>query len=235
MKYISLAVLSLAVILSACSSLPPVAQISLDKTTIQNQAIKIGIVSKQTPKISVVFPGAGCLLCVAVAIGAHSDLSTHVKTLESDVPDLDNMLFDKLKAQGLDVTLISEDFDLSDASKIDVNKEQLLAARRDFRPFAKQYGLTHIVFMSIGHHGVIRDYSGYIPTSAPYASVSGVAYMIDLSTNQYVWHNTINNKLNATGEWKTPPAYPELTNAYYSVVESTKESVLEAFDFEKVK
>ncbi len=237
MKYVILGFICISALISGCATLPPVEPLSLNKNTIsqQKQDIKIGIVSTKTPEISTIYPGAGCLLCLAVASGAHSGLSKHVKTLESDVPDLDNMLYEKIKDQGFDVKLITEEFKLSDASKIEVKKEQTHLARRDFRTLGKEHDVTHIIFIGVTHHGVVRNYSSYVPTSPPYASVTGSVYMVDLATNTYVWHNTINNKLNAEGAWKTPPSYPELTNAYYSVVESTKDSILEAFDLESVK
>lgn len=235
MKYISIGVLISIVLLAGCSTLPPVQPTGLNKQSIteQKETIKIGIFSTETSTPSVAFPGADCLLCIAFASGANSELSGHIKSLESDVGELDNLLLDELKKQGFNARLITEALNLKDVEKINVKKEQTYAARRDFRPLAKQHGLTHVLVFDIRHHGVVRPYASYVATSAPYAAVSGTAYMIDIASNQYVWNTNIEQKQNAKGQWQTPPTYPELTNAYYSVVEAVKENVLEAFDFEK--
>jgi hypothetical protein len=237
MKFLYIGTLVLSVFITGCSTLPPVQQLSLDKGSIQSQkkSIKIGIISREVSEASVALPGADCLLCIAFASAANSSLSSHFKTLSSDLPDLDNMLLSILKKQNLNVSLISENFDFDQAAKIDVTKEQHLAARRDFRPLAKQHNLTHIIVFDIKGHGAVRNYSSYIATSPPYASVRGNVYMIDINTNQYVWNKNIDQRLNAQGQWDVPPTYPKLTNAYYSVIETVKESVLEAFDLEKIK
>lgn len=51
--------------------------------------------------------------------------------------------------------------------------------------------------------------------------------MVDVDTNAYHWYLPINLHLSAEGEWKEPPTFPGLTNAYYQVLEKLRDMVLE--------
>ena len=59
--------------------------------------------------------------------------------------------------------------------------------------------------------------------------MSGSAYMVKLEDNSYTWYLPIKLYQSASGEWKEPPAFPGLSNAYYGVVETVKDDLLDIF------
>lgn len=57
--------------------------------------------------------------------------------------------------------------------------------------------------------------------------MKGAVFLVDTDTNAYHWYLPIDLNLSAEGEWKEPPEYPGLTNAYYQVLEKLSDIVLE--------
>lgn len=55
--------------------------------------------------------------------------------------------------------------------------------------------------------------------------VKGLAYLVNLKTNDYEWYQPIDVAKGAAN-WDQPPGYPDLTNAYYQAIELAKDSVL---------
>ena len=49
--------------------------------------------------------------------------------------------------------------------------------------------------------------------------------MSDLSTNTYTLYQKIDIYKNAEGEWKEPPSFPGITNAYYQALEQVKDEI----------
>jgi hypothetical protein len=231
-----LAAMIFVFIISGCTT-NPIPSVNLDKTVISTDKpnITIGIVSTPYPKIGTSVPGAGCLLCFAVAKGIVSGITKHVKTLDADVDTLTTLMLNKVESQGLDVKLISDEFDLSTLESIKANENTPRLARYDFKSLAAKHNISHLMVLDIKSHGIVRNFSNYVPVSPPYAAVYGSAYLVDLNSNEYVWFKYIEKTLNTNGEWNSPPSFPELTNAYYSVMESTKDELQEVFAFEDVK
>ena len=79
-KILTLGLIVLCV--SGCAVTPQQA-ISLKPATLEQSEIKVGIATTTVPEISMLYPGASCLLCYLAAAATNSDLSGHAKTLRT--------------------------------------------------------------------------------------------------------------------------------------------------------
>ena len=85
------------------------------------------------------------------------------------------------------------------------------------------------VVINVQQIGFVRNYAAYIPTSDAKATVSAFAFMVDMKTNAYEWFDRLTVTRSADGAWDEGPTFPGLTNAYYQVVEQTKDRVKAPF------
>jgi hypothetical protein len=190
---------------------------------------KVGVVMAELPKPDTAFPGAGCLLCIAVANGTHSALNKEVQTFSTaELKPLPSDLVALLKKQGLDAVLISEPLKidaLPDLGATDpVNK-----SRKNFASLKAKYNVDRLLVVNFTALGVWRSYSAYVPTDLPKAVVVGNASMIDLATHSLEWYLPVTISRAADGNWDEPPNFPGLTNAYYQVLETGMDVIKKPF------
>lgn len=217
-------VIPLLLILTGCVA-PPQTPISLNTDILSNSESRVGVAMDVLPSPNLQLPGADCLLCLAVAAGANSDLSAHSKTLSiKEIAQLKSDAVNSLKTQGREANLIDEPLVIDKLPKTKDLGDGF--SKRDFSSFAEQYQLGHMLVVDINAVGMTRPYASYIPTGAPQATVSGNAFLIDLNTNRYEWYLPISLYLGAEGEWNEPKDFPGLTNAYYQVLERLKDMIL---------
>ena len=183
-----------------------------------------GVVVAKLPVVDTSFPGAGCLLCLAAASIANSELTAHAKTLPSeDLATLNIQVADILRKKGAKVTMI-DTFDISalpDSSKAAPN-----FARKDFTGLKAKYKVDKLLVILISMAGIERNYASYVPTGDPKAKVAGASYIVNLNDNSLEWYMPINVLKSSDGKWDEPPKFPGLTNAYYQVLELTKDQLL---------
>ena len=189
------------------------------------KAGKVGVVMSDLPKPDTQFPGASCLLCMAVANGVHSAMSKEVQTFSTtELQALPADLAALLKKQGLDVVVIKEPLkvdDLPDLAASDpVNK-----ARKNYSSLKAKHGIDRLLVVHVTSLGVWRSYSAYVPTSPPRAVLNGTVSMIDLSTHALEWYMPLAVSRAADGAWDEPPKFPGLSNAYYQVLETSMDMV----------
>jgi len=78
--------------------------------------------------------------------------------------------------------------------------------------------------------GVERSYSSYIPNGSPHAYLTGKGYLVNLSNNTYEWYRPVRIVRGAEGDkWDEPPKFPGLTNAYFQVLEMSKDEFVKPF------
>ena len=216
-----------AALLTGCVT-PPQKPIEMDQNFLQKGSKKVGVMLTQMPIPDVYLPGANCLLCLAAAEVAVSDLSTHVETLAPDDFKLvESELVKQLKAKGVDVIAINEVLDTESLPEFSSEVEGF--ARLDYRGFGSKYKISHLLVIDVNAIGMIRNYASYIPVDDPRALVKGVSYLVDLKNNRYKWYKHIKVNKSAKGEWDEPPNFPALTNAYYQAIEMGREMVLSEF------
>lgn len=193
--------------------------------TVVGDGASITVAMTEVPEPVMAYPGAGCLLCLGVAASANSSLSKHTKTLP--IEDLEKMgaeVRDALVAKGLQANLVDEPFDFKALKKSSSKEEN--AAKKDFSVLREEFETTHVLVIKLDSVGIWRNYANYVPTSAPYANITGMAYLVNLETNTYEWYLPIAQQDFSEGEWKQKPDYPSLTNVYFGAIERVRESIL---------
>ncbi len=219
-------VLALSVLLGACAapSHPPIA---MKSEALGGSDNRIAVQMNEIPETDTSFPGAGCLLCIGAARAAHSDLSTQVQSLEPEgLEALPARLAEILRTKGAVVSMVDEKIDPRELDEFSGYVTGRETPEKDFRPLARSLNADKLLIVDITGQGVRRPYYLYAPTGIPRAHVQGAAYMVDLKTNAYDWYWPIDIEVMAEGEWKEPPAFPGLTNAYFQAVEQALNQTL---------
>ena len=218
---------ALAVFTSGCATVKQT-PVALAKNTTDGQAGRIGVVMTALPKIDTHLPGAGCLLCIAVASGMNSKLTAHAATLTyEDLPKLKNEVAGLLRKNGANVMVIQEDLDLKtlpDAATTGIN-----LSGKDFSSLQRKHQIDRLLVIKVDMIGFERVYSGYIPTSDPKSLFEGVGYIVNLKTNTYDWYHPVRITKSADHTWDEPPKFPGLTNAYFQSLEMGKDQFLQPF------
>ncbi|WP_185234847.1 hypothetical protein [Teredinibacter franksiae] len=209
-----------------CASNPQL-PVALDDNYLQPK-MKVGVVMDEIPAANVYLPGASCLLCLAAAEAANSNLSSHVESwTPKEFTLVESELVTRLEENGVDVVAIDDQINFRKLPKFQSDVPN--SAKKDLRGFKNQYGIDQLLVIDIDMIGIERPYSSYIPAGDPKAILKGVAYLVDLTDNTYKWYKPISLYKAADGEWKEPPNYPGLTNAFYHVIEVGREAVLSEF------
>jgi hypothetical protein len=216
-----------AVLVSGCATVRQT-PIALTKNTVDAEAGRIGVAMTALPKIDTYLPGAGCLLCLAVASSMNSKLTAHAATLaHEDLPNLKNDVANLLRKNGSSVKVIEETLDISalpDAAVKGIN-----LAGKDFSSLKTKHQIDKLLVINVNMIGFERTYSGYVPTSDPKSLFEGLGYIVNLKTNAYDWYMPVRIAKSADQAWDEPPKYPGLTNAYYQSLEMGKDQFLQPF------
>ncbi|MES2948300.1 MAG: hypothetical protein V4858_07140 [Pseudomonadota bacterium] len=216
-----------AVLASGCATVRQT-PVALTKNSVDAQAGRIGVVMTALPKVDTYLPGAGCLLCLAVASGMNSKLTAHAATLSyEELPNLKNEVASLLRKNGAAVTVIEEELDLKalpDAATKGIN-----LAGKDFSSLQRKHQIDRLLVINVNMIGFERTYSGYIPTSDPKSLFEGLGYIVNLKTNTYDWYQPVRVLKSADQAWDEPPKFPGLTNAYFQSLEMGKDQFLQPF------
>jgi hypothetical protein len=216
-----------AVFLGGCAGTPQ-QPVQLSHGSLGEQTGRIGVAMAELPKVDTHIVGADCLLCLAVASAANSDLTTHANTLPyEDLPKLKDDMAALLRKKGVDVVVIPEPLKLD--ALADFSGQAPNAAKKDFTPLQKKYGVDKLAVIHITNLGFWRTYSAYVPTSAPKGVLKGTGYIVNLKTNAYEWYEPVDIQRSSDGNWDEPPKFPGLTNAYFQAIEYGKDSFLKPF------
>ncbi|HEU4775283.1 MAG TPA: hypothetical protein VFS95_00575 [Telluria sp.] len=223
---LSLVLVSLVALLTGCATAPQL-PVAVSPQVLATPGTRIGVVMTALPKVDTEFPGAYCLLCMVAASATNSTLTDYTRTLPyEELPQLKNQLADVLTKRGATVVMIDKvDFDkLPDYSPATPN-----FARKNFSALKAQYNVDKLVVIALTGVGIERTYSAYIPTADPKARVAGVSYLVNLNSNALEWYLPLNVQKASDGKWDEPAKFPGLTNAYFQVLEMTKDEVLKPF------
>lgn len=229
MKRINLIVLTavLLAFLSGCSTFVQ-KPVSFSPSSIQSGKVVIGVVQTKLPEFSVAFPGADCLLCIGLAMATHGKLRDHSKTLNTnDIQPLQDDLVKKLVAKGYSVKKIDQNIDFSKLKKNSDEKEGF--SNYDFSNYAKE-GINMLLVINLKEIGFKRGYQNYIPTEPMKAQVVAEGFLVNTSDGKYTWYQDYKLSKGVTGEWDVEPKFPQLTNAYYSLIEEFKDSFIGSFN-----
>lgn len=225
-----LSVIFISLTLMACA-LSPQKPVALSDGYYDNKERMIGVYIDNLPAADTYFPGASCLLCIAAASAANSDLTDHVRTLTTeDVLAVKAELESILTKKGVSYKFIDEPIDFSKLPKFSNGSKEGDFARSDFRQLKSNLGVDKLIVVDVNQLGVIRSYSAYVPTTDPLGYVYGYVASVDLTTNKYDQYHTLNVRTAVKGEWDEPTTFPGVTTAYFQSIELMKKQVLESFD-----
>src|SRR5437867_8240887 len=161
--------------------------VALDPGLLSTKGDRIGVAMTALPKVDTHLPGAGCLLCMAVASTANSSLTKHTQTLPmEDLPKLKEAVAELIRKKGGEVTVIEEAINLENLPNFSSNADN--ATKKDFHGFQQKYAIDKLLVIDITTLGMLRNYSGYIPTSDPKGVLQGSGYLVNLKTNVYEWY-----------------------------------------------
>ncbi len=212
--------------LSACV-VAPQTPVQLNTNTLKAET-RIGVAMTTLPKVDLVFPGASCLLCFAAASAANSSLNTHTQALPyEDLLKVKDQLAQALAKKGKTATVIIEPLDLNSLPDFATKGPNI--ALKDFTSLKKKYGVDKLLVAHVSAFGMERTYASYFPTSPPRAYLIGTGFLVNLSNNTYEWFSPIRHLRAADGNWDEPPKFPGLTNAYFQVLELSKDDFLKPF------
>lgn len=193
------------------------------------KAGRIGVVMSELPKPDTEFPGAGCLLCLAVANGLHSALSKEVQSFSTaELKPLVGDLTALLNKRGMNAVAIDEPLKIRDLPDLK-HDDPTNKARKDFSGLKAKHQIDRLLVVDITALGVWRSYSAYVPTDQPKAVLNGSAAIVDLSSHTLEWYLPLNLSRSADGTWDEPPKFPGLSNAYYQLLESGMDMVKKPF------
>lgn len=222
---VRLSALSLTCIalLAGCASAPQL-PVPVAAKTFAAPSNRIGVVMTALPAVDTQFPGAYCLLCMAAASVANSELTKYTKTLPyEDFPKLNVQLAEILKKKGAAVTMIDA---LDIAALPDYDSKAPNFAKKDFRPLKAKYNVDKLLVVTIGMIGIERNYASYIPSGDPKARVAGTSYIVNLNDNALEWYLPVNAMKSSDGKWDEPPKFPGLTNAYFQALEMARDAIV---------
>lgn len=218
----------LALALGGCA-VAPQNPVEMSPQAVASKTARIGVAMAPLPKVDTHLPGAGCLLCIAAANVANSELIDHSRTLPpEDLAQLKHEIARRIRAKGGQAIVVDEPLETDKLP--DFSGEGPNLARKSFAPLKARYGIDKLVVIELHALGMWRTYSSYFPTSDPKATLQGRGYMVNLSSNAYEWYQPVSILKAADKAWDEPPKFPGLTNAYYQALELGKDQLLKPFD-----
>lgn len=214
-------------LLPGCAT-PRQESVSLSADFFKAGSGKIGIVMPEVPKPDTFFPGADCLLCIAAASLNHRSLTSEVQTWSTDeFQSLKQEMQALLKAQGQQVVLINEPLKIQDLP--DRKDAAPGLARKDFTSVQQRADVNRLLVIQLHQLGVRRQHSAYFPTGPASATLSAEAYLVDFPSHQLAWFERVDLLRNADGNWDEAPKFPGLTNAYFQILEQSKDQIKRPF------
>lgn len=211
--------------LTGCAHVQP--PVALDHQFWDAKEPTIGVAITVVPEPVLALTGSQGLLDLAVNTGVNSTLSKNVEQWQvRDLNTLPDIIVAKLQAKGYKAKRIAEPVDLKAYKEVSFREGYTI---RDFTPIKATYGVDRLLLVNIQATGATRSYYSIVPTSVPMAQVGGQGMMVDLSDNKLLWFKPFAVVQAAQGEWDEP-GYPNLTNAFYQAMDSSRQQVITAFD-----
>lgn len=226
MRFMSVALAALIILCSGCASRPQEA-VRIADNAMTERSTRIGVAIAKLPQPDTSFPGASCLLCIAAASAANSALTAHTRTLPQDeFKEVRKLLAERISKRGATAEQIDADINVSELPDFDAKGPNI--ARKDFTSLRSKLNVDKLLLVVLTEQGMLRPYSAYIPTSPPRAYLRGQGFIVDLKSNAYEWYQPLAESHGVEGEWHEPPKFPGLTNAYFRVLETAKDTLLKS-------
>ncbi len=228
MKYLRLhlVLLALAAVLGGCASKAQ-QPLELDNALWNERDEVIGVAYVEPPKPYVSMIGNQGLLDIAfnnsMAAGLKRKVDTWDVTSFREVP---KQIAEELSSRGYDARAIEQPLQ---PAQLPRHKAGLGYASQDYRALKQQHQVDKLILVSLSHAGTVRSYYSMVPTSDPVTQIAGLAQVIDLDDNRLLHYKPIALTRAADGEWDEGPEFPNLTNAFYQLLDNTEQQMISPF------
>lgn len=174
--------------------------------------------------------GSQGLLDIAISRGANEPLINYLNNI--DISNYESVVYDfetSLNAKGYKTVVSDDVLDVSTYEDFEAPSSSDTYAAVDYRKFKKEKGADYLLLIQIMKSGVERPYYGFIPTGKPVAMFNVIPCIIDLETNQIVWHSINHSISGIEGEWDQPPEFSNITEAIRKTQILSRSNIVNAF------
>lgn len=223
----SLAALTLlaCLALTGCAHVQP--PVALDHQFWDGKEQTIGVAITVIPQPVLALTGTQGLLDLAVNTSVNSSLRGNVEKWQvKDLNTLPDAIVAKLKAKGYKAKRINEPVDLNTYKEVSFREGYTI---RDLSSIKTTYGVDRLLLINVQGTGATRSYYSVVPTSVPMAQIIGQGMIVDLNDSKLMWFKAFTVVQAAQGEWDEPN-YPNLTNAFYQAMDTSRQQMLGAFE-----
>ncbi|MBC3361473.1 hypothetical protein [Pseudomonas sp. SWRI154] len=211
--------------LTGCAHVQP--PVPLDKQFWDAKEPTIGVAINVIPEPVLALTGNQGLLDLAINKGVNSKLSDNVEKWQvRDLNTLPDAIVTRLQAKGYKAKRINEPVDLSKYKEVSFREGY---TARDLTSIKATYGVDRLLLVNVIGTGATRSYYSVVPTSVPMAQVFGQGMVVDLADNKLLWFKPFAVVQAAQGEWDEPD-YPNLTNAFYQAMDSSRQQMITPFE-----
>jgi len=188
----------------------------------------IGVVLTAPDKFGFYAEGTATNLDITIINGLMRKLRAHLASLDTaEVFALDKRAQEKLKEHDLRVVRHEGKIDFDDLKNFTPPDKEVEYSLTDLRPLKEEYGYDKILLINFTDYkfGISRPYDGFTATGDPYASLVGIAQIVDLESNRLLWYYVFDISKFVEGDWDQPPEYPGLTQAIYDAVAELRSAI----------
>jgi hypothetical protein len=213
MKRVFVALLWLAAaVLAGCATQGP---IPLDKSYWSHKPASVGVIVVKMPKPATLKMGAQGLLDQAINSAMADSLTKHLNSLSmDDFRTAGNAIAKHFSSQGIPTKFIPEELDLTTLAKVE--QPQKGYTKLDYSALKARYGVEQLVVLEVMAAGTIRNYYGFIPTSAPKGYFSCRGSLVDLTNNKLLWVGSSVQEVVVEAPWdQSGEGYPHINTAFY--------------------
>jgi len=224
MKRLVMALMLLSTIVFAgCAVQPPV---HFDQSYWSHKPASLGVVIVKVPKPGTLKMGAQGLLDIGINGMMADSLTKHLNTLNmDDFREAGQVIAAHFSKHGVPAKFIPEELDISTLTK--VSKPENGFAKLDYTALKAKYGVEQLVVLQVNGAGTIRNYYGFIPTSAPQGYFSCSGSLVDLSNNKLLWTSASTQQVPIEDPWdQASESYPHVTTAFYRALETAKTTMV---------
>lgn len=234
-RIVRLLALAVAVIwVSGCASVPTHVKMDPGFWSDKRQTVVVAIAEMPAPDHFML--GQQGLLDVAINKGNAEELTAFLKTVDTSAyAKVTTDIAQALRAKGfktqehagyLNVTSLP-------AFKAPESKDgaaKVAHAEKDFRELAKKYGPNRLLLLDVRSIGTQRNYFGFIPTSAPSATITVRGQIVDLADNRLLWRQNQSEQAAIADPWDQPQSFPNVGRAIEKVMLVSRKNMQKFFD-----
>lgn len=225
MKRLTLALMLLStVVFAGCATVQQ--PVHLDQSYWSHKPASLGVVIVKMPKPGTLKMGAQGLLDIGINGMMADSLTKHLNGMSmDDFREAGQVIANHFSKHGVPAKFIPEELDIATLAKVK-NPENGFA-RLDYSALKAKYGVEQLVVLQVNAAGTIRNYYGFIPTSAPQGYFSCNGSLVDLSNNKLLWTAGAVQQVPIEDPWdQASESYPHVTTAFYRALETAKTTMV---------